>query len=87
MNRFEKLLTDHSWFREGSTGSEFANPGALGEGWLARFGIDAVVHELNANWIAGVNDYPSPEHWQRTEASSAMCSGCTSIDEPTYLPC
>lgn len=65
MTRFEQLLTKHSWFREGSTGSEFANPGTLGEGWLARFGIDAVVHELNANWIAGVDDYPSPEHWHR----------------------
>jgi hypothetical protein len=22
------------------------------------------VHELNVNWIAGLNDYPSSRHWR-----------------------
>lgn len=64
MKRFETLLREHTWFTEGSTGSSFRNPGSLGEGFLARFGIDACIHELNANWIAGLNTHPSAEAWQ-----------------------
>ena len=33
--------------------------------WLERYGIDAAVHELNVNWIAGLNDHPSAAHWKR----------------------
>lgn len=64
MRRFEGLLREHTWFREGTTGATFTNPGTLGEGWLVRFGIDAAVHELNANWIAGLDDYPSGRNWE-----------------------
>src|SRR5262249_517321 len=53
------------WFTEGSTGGTFRNAGTLGEGWLERYGIDAAVHELNVNWIAGLKDYPSGRHWGR----------------------
>jgi hypothetical protein len=49
----------------GSTIAAFRNSGTLGEGWLARHGIDAAVHELNVNWIAGLKDYPCAAHWQR----------------------
>jgi hypothetical protein len=65
MNRLEKLLREQTWFREGSTKATFRNPGTLGEGWLERYGIDAAVHELNCQWIAGLRDYPSGRHWQR----------------------
>jgi hypothetical protein len=31
---------------------------------LERFGINACVLELNANWIAGLDDYPSAQNWE-----------------------
>jgi hypothetical protein len=65
MRRLEALLRQHTWFTEGVTEATFRNAGTLGEGWLARYGIDAVVHELNVNRIAGLNDYPSGRHWTR----------------------
>ena len=65
MQRFEHLMLQHTWFTEGSTGADFHNAGTLGEGWLERYGIDAAVHEFNANWVAGLNDYPSGRHWMR----------------------
>jgi hypothetical protein len=64
MKIFESLLRKHTWFTEGSTGATFHNPGSLGEGWLARYGIDAAIHEFNCNWIAGLSDYPSAQHWR-----------------------
>lgn len=65
MQRFEQSLRKHTWFTEGSTGAGFRNPGTFGEGLLQRYGITACVQELNANWIAGLEDYPSGENWQR----------------------
>jgi hypothetical protein len=65
MERLEQLLRKHTWFTEGSTKSTFRNPGSIGEGLLARYGIPALVHELNANWIAGLKDYPTAEHWKK----------------------
>ena len=59
----EELLRAKTWFTEGSTSPEFRNSGTLGDGWLQRYGIDAVVHEFNCNWIAGLKDYPSARHW------------------------
>ncbi len=64
MATFERLLRARTWFSEGSTTSAFRNSGTLGDGWLERYGIDAVVHEFNCNWIAGLKDYPSARHWQ-----------------------
>jgi predicted deacylase len=64
MQLLEGLLRQHTWFTEGSTTGTFRNSGTLGEGWLERYGIDAVVHEFNCNWIEGVKDYPSARHWR-----------------------
>ena len=64
MARLEQLLHKHTWFTEGTSNETFHNPGSLGEGWLERFGVTAAVHELNCNWIAGLNDYPSARHWE-----------------------
>lgn len=64
MAKLEELLRRHTWFTEGSTKASFRNSGTLGDGWLERYGIDAVVHEFNCNWIAGLKDYPSAKHWQ-----------------------
>jgi hypothetical protein len=61
---FETLLRKHTWFTEGPTGSSFQNSGTLGDGWLARFQIDAVVHEFNANLIAGLQERPLGKHWE-----------------------
>ena len=63
MATLEALLRSRTWFTEGSTNSEFRNSGTLGDGWLQRYGIDAVVHEFNCNWIEGLKDYPSARHW------------------------
>ncbi len=60
----EELLRQHTWFTEGSTKEAFRNSGTLGDGWLERYHIDAAVHEFNCNWIAGVKDYPSAQHWR-----------------------
>jgi Zinc carboxypeptidase len=65
MSTLEKLLRQHTWFTEGSTKPTFRNPGTLGEGWLERYGIDAAVHELNCQWIAGLRDYPGRRSWER----------------------
>jgi Zinc carboxypeptidase len=64
MVTLEDLLRKRTWFTEGSTTAVFRNSGTLGDGWLQRYGIDAVVHELNCNWIEGVKDYPSARHWR-----------------------
>ena len=64
MTIMEELLRKHTWFTEGSTKESFRNSGTLGDGWLERYRIDAVVHEFNCNWIAGLKDYPSARHWQ-----------------------
>ena len=64
MKKFEQLLTEHSWFTEGSTGGSFRNPGTIGEGLLERYGITACVQELNANRIAGLDDHARAEHWE-----------------------
>ena len=71
MKTFEDLLRRHTWFTEGSTKPSFHNSGTLGDGWLERYGIDAVVHEFNCNWIAGLKDYPSARHWQSYGANLA----------------
>ncbi|MDA8744532.1 M14 family zinc carboxypeptidase [Rubripirellula amarantea] len=63
MAKLESLLRQKTWFREGATDPSFNNPGTLGDGWLSRYGIDAVVHELNANWIEGLGETPSSENW------------------------
>jgi hypothetical protein len=59
----EELLRKHTWFTEGSTAAAFRNSGTLGDGWLARYGIDAVVHEFNCNWIEGLKEYSSSRNW------------------------
>jgi hypothetical protein len=64
MAALEKLLRQHTWFTEGSTSGAFRNSGTLGDGWLERYRIDAVVHEFNCNWIAGLEEYPLAKHWR-----------------------
>jgi hypothetical protein len=69
MEAFEAALRAHTWFTEGSTKASFRNPGSIGEGVLLRYGIPAVVHELNANHIAGIDKPAQAKHWQAYGAS------------------
>lgn len=62
LKRFEALLFEHTWFREGA--SHVKNPGSFGEGMLARFGIDACVYELNYEWIKGLKKEPMGKDWE-----------------------
>lgn len=64
MQTFESLLRKHTWFTEGVT-RPAANVGTLASGWLERYGIDAVVHEFNCHWIAGLKEHPTRRHWER----------------------
>ncbi len=64
MGTLEELLRAHTWFTEGSTKDSFRNSGTLGDGWLERYHIDAVVHEFNCNWIAGLNTPPTGALWK-----------------------
>ncbi len=63
---FEKLLRRHTWFTEGPTGPSAGTGSTLGEGWLARWGIDAAVHEFNTNviTIGGEKVAPLGRHWE-----------------------
>lgn len=63
MERLEQVLTEHTWFTEGSTGSDFKNPGTFGEGLLLRYGIEACIMELNCNWSAGLEKAPLGQDW------------------------
>jgi hypothetical protein len=80
MKRLETALTEHTWFTEGSTGSNFQNAGTFGEGLLMRYGIDACIMELNCNWSAGLSKAPLGTDWkvlgqQMRDAFSAYFHG------------
>jgi murein tripeptide amidase MpaA len=64
MRQFEALLRRHTWFTEGASGAAFRNAGTLGEGLLARYGIDACILEFNCNWAAGLGTYPTAAAWR-----------------------
>jgi len=64
MECFESLMFQHTWFTEGSTGSNFRNPGTFGEGLFDRYGIIACILELNCDWIAGLNKVPFGKDWE-----------------------
>ena len=64
MNRFEKILRKHTWYTEGAKSSSFRNPGSFGEGLVERYGIDAFIYELNANWIEGLSKVPFGKDWE-----------------------
>lgn len=65
MDRLEALLRQHTWFTEGSSKRTYVEPSSIATGLVARYGIAALTHELNANWIAGLDDYPTAENWQK----------------------
>ena len=65
MNRLEEMLRKHTWFTEGTQGgSGFHNPGTFGEGLLLRYGIHALVYELNKERIAKFDRPPYGADWE-----------------------
>ncbi len=65
MERLEALLRKHTWFTEGVTKpAPAATTFTLADGLLQRYGIVAAVHEFNCQWIAGLKEHPTAEHWQ-----------------------
>jgi predicted deacylase len=69
MKELETALREHTWFTEGSSTAKFRNPGSIGEGLLQRYGIFALVHELNAGVIAGLDQPASAKHWMNYGAN------------------
>ena len=65
MDLMVNLLRKNTWFTEGTTGGDFRNPGSFGEGFMERYGIDAFIYELNANWIAGLGKMPEAGDWEK----------------------
>ncbi len=62
LERFEAVLRANSCFTEGSsTGISRTIAGGL----QARYGIPACIHELNCDWIAGLDDYPTAANWRK----------------------
>ena len=68
MTLFEKLMRGHTSFSENvryswKTDGQ-SEPFVLFEnGLLERYGIEAIVYELNANWISSLNKMPSQYDW------------------------
>ncbi|MCE7073006.1 peptidase M14 [Dyadobacter sp. CY327] len=63
MARLDSLLRKYTWYTEGSTKPGFRNPGTLGEGFMERFGIEALVYELNYEWVEGLKKAPLAADW------------------------
>ncbi len=63
MKTFEQLLRDMTWFREPVI---FSNPDGttFDSGITDRYGIDAMVYELNARWIEGLQKKPLSDDWK-----------------------
>ena len=53
MATFEELLRKQTWFTEGTTKPRSATAARSATAGSQRYGIDAVVHEFNCNWIEG----------------------------------
>ncbi|MFC1551544.1 M14 family zinc carboxypeptidase [Candidatus Latescibacterota bacterium] len=66
---FEAVLRAHTWFTEVCRTSEPPKPGEPGGGLSARYGFMAITHELNSNYIAGLDQPASATHWKTYGAS------------------
>jgi hypothetical protein len=64
VKRLEQALREFTWFDEGSSGPGKRNPGTLGEGLLERYGIDAVILELNVDRAGSRNKAPTADDWR-----------------------
>lgn len=64
MKRFSALLYRYSWYQFGNTGPEFRDKGAMAEGLLKRYGINAATIELNYSYAKGLKRRPTAEDWE-----------------------
>jgi len=68
MQFFEKLMREHTSFSEKIeyswkiVGQPESNV-SFENGLLSRYGIEALVYELNANWISSLNKMPGQNDW------------------------
>jgi hypothetical protein len=60
MKILEDLLRKNTWFSEGTS---FFGTTSFEEGLVARYNIDAMVYELNAHWIKGLDKKPLSKDW------------------------
>ncbi len=60
MKTLESLLRKNTWFSEGTS---FFGSSSFEEGLMSRYGIEALVYELNAHWIASLKKKPLSEDW------------------------
>jgi hypothetical protein len=60
MRMLESLLREKTWFSEGSS---FFGKTSFESGLMLRYGIDALVYELNAHWIKSLNKKPLSADW------------------------
>ena len=68
MELFEKLMRERTSFSENvryswKTAGQSDSFVLFETGLLERYGIEAMVYELNANWIKSLNKMPSQEDW------------------------
>jgi hypothetical protein len=68
MKLFEKLMREHTSFSENvsyswKTSGRSSSFVLFENGLLERYGIEAMVYELNANWISSLNKMPSQNDW------------------------
>jgi hypothetical protein len=70
MQEFEKLMHKYTSFSESMryewNEKEQTTVMTIENGLYARYGIEAFVYELNANWISGLNKIPSADDWKET---------------------
>ena len=60
MNILENLLRENTWFSEHTS---YFGTTSFEEGLMSRYGIDALIYELNAHWIKGLEKKPLSEDW------------------------
>jgi hypothetical protein len=60
MRMLESLLRENTWFSEGSS---FFGKTSFESGLMLRYGIEALVYELNAHWIKSLDKKPLSEDW------------------------
>ncbi len=74
MQLFEKLMREYTSFSENvryswkTAGQPISNV-SFENGMLSRYGIEAIVYELNANWISSLNKMPSAKDWMEIGAN------------------
>jgi hypothetical protein len=68
MQLFEKLMREHTSFSESvryswKTAGQSESNVSFQDGMKVRYGIEAIVYELNANWIRSLNKMPGEYDW------------------------